>query len=612
MIAIALSDPEARRHVKLSFAASGIREQKLHFASFMSGSGGELAAAVHARGTSDSALAAAIRSVRDMEFYMPVKAHRESWTGQSAPLVAVALAENEAPLAFDSSGVATYLNREFPPNQPVLVLVPVETDFGRQVALNAQGRRERVCWSSDGESLAQASRRCTPSSGVKASLSYTPLDSSIIGVFASEIAFEHNECGGECWAWGDPEFEMHVHGKRQAADTRLRHIQCVGAGAGSVSKQPIGGIGAASFEYDQNGQSWTGSVQLLAREQLDVVQAVDSSWALTFWEDDSVMCVPTHAWLDPYAVITSAVGAGMAWVGWRGLNRREAGNQAYRESMSLIVGGILSTTALWDLANGGDDYIGLAVAKSTTSHQYASNSRNNVVILNDGGQYRGRATIHYRTTSGIYVGPTATVSLSRAANVTIPNGYALDYDAHAFDDAGASIAGATAVWTSSNPSVATVTQDGFVASTGLGTTVITAVIDGVSASGTVQVDALGAAQSMTIYPGVVALAAAGNTAIVTARTYDSHGWEIPDVDSYTWTSSNPSSCAVSIGSGGSGGGGTPYNTIAAERGKTATLTAHGGWGAHITATAETDEGITLSHTIWCSVNGGNAYSRGVR
>ena len=71
-----------------------------------------------------------LAGVRPLEFYMPVRKHRESWTGNGEVLVVSQLDESEPIVAFDAKGRCNSRSIETaPPEQPTLSIVPVETRF---------------------------------------------------------------------------------------------------------------------------------------------------------------------------------------------------------------------------------------------------------------------------------------------------------------------------------------------------------------------------------------------------------------------------------------------------------------------------------------------------
>jgi hypothetical protein len=584
-LALALRNSDALDHVKSALATSRIREQKLHFASFISGRGGPLlAAALRESGLSTDAFFQQVRSVRDLEFYMPVRAHREHWTGAESPLVAVALTEDGAPEAFNAIGAPRYLNRVYPPNEPVLVLAPVETDFRRQIELNAQGKAESACVPSRTETLAAAARRCAAgprasSSGPNMNSASSELDPSIVGLYATEIAFERDECGGECWLWGDPEYEMHVHGKLYADDTKLHHLQCASANASTSFWQP--GERSTEYEYNQDGpRYWSGKVKLLSREKAEQVMAADpSGWVVEFWEDDTEACLITNAYFGPGSLLVSAAGSYIVKAALR------SKPLTFNGTIALIVGVYLSSQILWDVLNGGDDLIGVAVDKDSTPFQLPPGAKNNVVILNDDGQYRGRATIKFHTAQGPYIGPVASVKISHSPGTKFPVGSNIQAWAYGVDEDGWYVPGRPVSWSSSNPSVAPVDANGIITGNQQGSATITATIDGVPASIAVDPTPVGDPVAVHLDHEFINLQP-GQWMYVYARLYDSNGFEVPVAGNYHWESSDQSACQVG------------YGSVDGE----AYLVGNGGTGAQITVTSS--EGLTDS--LYCSVGGGDA------
>jgi hypothetical protein len=65
----------------------------------------------------------------EMEVYMPVRAHREAYTGQQPLLVAWQVDEDEAPVAYNAKGERIVLSLDTPPQAPVLMIVPKEGDL---------------------------------------------------------------------------------------------------------------------------------------------------------------------------------------------------------------------------------------------------------------------------------------------------------------------------------------------------------------------------------------------------------------------------------------------------------------------------------------------------
>src|SRR2546426_6318615 len=129
-VALALADPEFRAYVKAQLDASSFREHKLPFQRFLAANGSRAAAAVaRSAGATPAAMLRAADAAIPLEFYFPVPAHRAAWAGDENLLVATALRDHDAPVAFDARGERRVLSPDEPPATPVLALVPVETDF---------------------------------------------------------------------------------------------------------------------------------------------------------------------------------------------------------------------------------------------------------------------------------------------------------------------------------------------------------------------------------------------------------------------------------------------------------------------------------------------------
>src|SRR2546426_4812235 len=129
-VALALANPEFRAYVKAQLDGSPFREHKLPFQRFLAANGGRAAAALaRSAGATPAAMRRAADAAIPLEFYFPVPAHRAAWAGDGNLLVATALRDHDAPVAFDPRGQRRVLSPDEPPATPVLALVPVETDF---------------------------------------------------------------------------------------------------------------------------------------------------------------------------------------------------------------------------------------------------------------------------------------------------------------------------------------------------------------------------------------------------------------------------------------------------------------------------------------------------
>ena len=129
-LALALAEPGFRAYVKDALDRSRVREHKLHLQTFLGRSGGRARAALaKGAGEGESSVDTDARSTIALEVYLPVPAHRASWSGGEDILVATARDDGEAPVAYDTRGRRRRLDARTPPATPVLAVVPVEADF---------------------------------------------------------------------------------------------------------------------------------------------------------------------------------------------------------------------------------------------------------------------------------------------------------------------------------------------------------------------------------------------------------------------------------------------------------------------------------------------------
>jgi uncharacterized protein YjdB len=104
-----------------------------------------------------------------------------------------------------------------------------------------------------------------------------------------------------------------------------------------------------------------------------------------------------------------------------------------------------------------------------------------------------------------------------------------------YDSRGSAVVGRTVVWMTNNATVAAISQTGRVTGILPGTAVITAVIDGVTATATISVHLVPVAR-VTVSPSSVAIDA-GKTATLTAKVMDAAGNVLTGRE-VTWTSSD--------------------------------------------------------------------------
>lgn len=257
-MALALADPAFRAYVKDALDRSPILEHKLHLQRLLRGRDRRaIEALAKAGGEAEASVDADASAATSLELYIPVPAHRAAWRGGDDILVATARDDDEAPVAFDVRGKRRLLSADAPPGEPVLALVPVETDFdAREVGL-------MLPWDGGG-------------AGGGGGGTATPTPTPPPGLYMTAAHFVGDFEG---WLKGSPEYEIHVLGQSGASDS-LTSYQCAGEHAGTA------------YAFDQNSLDWTGSVLLFSQTQLTNYRAAHPSQNLRILaiEDDDGAC----------------------------------------------------------------------------------------------------------------------------------------------------------------------------------------------------------------------------------------------------------------------------------------------------------------------------------
>ncbi|HET8624792.1 MAG TPA: hypothetical protein VFM14_14605, partial [Gemmatimonadales bacterium] len=213
-MARALADPAFRARVKADLDRSPVTEHKLHFQRFLTaGSSPALAEVARLNGESDHAVRAEVLEAAALELYLPVPEHRARWTGGANVLVATAIHDGEAPVAYDVQGRLIRLSADAPPHTPVIALVPAETNFD---ATSPSRVREGAVVCPYGGSV---SAQCGGGGGGGGT---SP------GLWMTYSSFTQTFEG---WLKGSPEFEIHILGQAGATDS-LTSYQCAGEHAG--------------------------------------------------------------------------------------------------------------------------------------------------------------------------------------------------------------------------------------------------------------------------------------------------------------------------------------------------------------------------------------------
>jgi len=339
-LARALGDADFRRYVKAQLAGSPFAEHKLHFQRFLGRDGRR---ALDAMGRAESEGDAAVQADADAgitaELYFPVPGDLERWDGGPDVLVATAMADHDAPVAFDTRGRRRILSPDGPPSLPVLALVPDETDFD-----HLPGPGHVIC---DIDTCPGTGGGGSGGTGGSGGPSPAP---PVLSLRLGKAQFVDTY---ESWLKGNPEFELHVLGPASATDT-----------TNMVSYQCVGEHAPAGYFWDMNGTSWSGDVKVFGQDQMDALERSfpGRSYVILALEDDDTACeIKTGA--DRFGdVFTALKNAYQSYIGIKDLKIitvngiiRVVG--AAKSAASLI-------NALANLIKSNDDLIGIAMADS--------------------------------------------------------------------------------------------------------------------------------------------------------------------------------------------------------------------------------------------------------
>jgi hypothetical protein len=256
-LALALADPAFRSYVWASLDHSVVAEHKVQFQRWLQGSGRRgMSALASAARDPEGLVGSDLAAAQPLELYLPVPAHRAAWRGGPDLLVATALADRDAPVAFDTKGRRRVLSPDAPPATPVLAVVPVETDFDASPTADA--------------TLDPGSGGGGGGGGGGGSTAPPP------GLYMTSSHFVQDFEG---WLKGSPEYEIHILGQSGSSDS-LTSYQCAGEHAGGA------------YVFDQNTLDWTGSVLLFNQAQLDNYKKAHPGQSLRILalEDDDGAC----------------------------------------------------------------------------------------------------------------------------------------------------------------------------------------------------------------------------------------------------------------------------------------------------------------------------------
>lgn len=256
LFARALANPAFRAYVKAQLDASPHREHKLQFQTFLGAHGGRALRQIAAEsGEPETGVAAEAGRAIALEIYLPVAEHRAAWSGDEQVLVATALTDREAPVAFDVRGRRHVLDPDVPPVTPVIAIVPVETNFDAGIQLQTC----LVCEGDGGPGSPPPPPPAPPA-----------------GLYLTK---SHLVQGFEGWLKGSPEIEVHILGQKGQTDSLISY-QCAGEHAGGP------------YAFNQDGKDWSGSVLLFSKQQFEIYNAAHpgQNVRVFFVEDDDTAC----------------------------------------------------------------------------------------------------------------------------------------------------------------------------------------------------------------------------------------------------------------------------------------------------------------------------------
>jgi hypothetical protein len=290
-VALAMNDAGLRHRVLADLRASRFTvEHKLHLRTYLHGQSGGILLNKLMKGTGRTreGVLALVDRVRPLEFYMPVQAHRESWTGGPGLYVGSLLADHTVPIVYDLAGRRVNVAVDAAPELPTLALVPVESDFSRPLP----AQRFRNGNDRGGEAIGTlfyveptcdfTARECVDDGTIGGGgityprgLYYTA--SSMYGV-------------GEGGLKGKPEIEVHVERgydpNQTSGSSETPFVLC-----------QAGETKSGLRYFNQDAEQWTGNALVLDSTELvqfgmDPALSTSAPRAFAIWlvEDDTAPC----------------------------------------------------------------------------------------------------------------------------------------------------------------------------------------------------------------------------------------------------------------------------------------------------------------------------------
>jgi len=275
LVALSLADPNLREHIRQDMRDAPTREFKLDFSAYVRGvNGSQLVTSMAQRKVATtSEVLSQLMALPPLEFYMPVEAHRTSWTGDANLIVAASIEDTEQPIAWDLKGNRVILDSKSPPAKPVLVLVPIETDFRNVLSPGEVLRR--------GDPNRRTIQGASTTSRAVVGQGFATGDVGTAsfpdGLY---ITFQRLVDRGEPWFMGAPEIEVHVHGPTSATNPHYgADLSC----SGDRLPVPRG--------FNQDNSFWNGNALVFSLSEIEAYNAIQpNGFQIMVWEDDNVMC----------------------------------------------------------------------------------------------------------------------------------------------------------------------------------------------------------------------------------------------------------------------------------------------------------------------------------
>jgi hypothetical protein len=375
LVAVAMDKEPARQHLKRDLKAAPFREHKLELSAYLRSKDGRalLEKIVALNGGDERELFATVASIRPLELYMPVAKHRESWTGSAEVLVVSQLNESEPIVAFDQTGRRIVLDRNAPPAQPTLSIVPVETRFDQPMAaeasMNVRDQKGTAIGTLEPTAI-KGSKLIACDVQCGGGTSPPPIIQPGLYLEYSRIVDMK-----EPWFRGDPEIEVHIQGPSAlSAPTNGEDLSCSGEHAYDYRKV-----------FDQNTGFWQGRVMLFSPDEtVAFANKFKQGFHVLFWEDDNEPCIlklDTNSLVELLKSTAAATGT--------------VALKVFPGATPLVVaaaflGTFFANAGAWLLTN--DDFLGAAVDQTSAGYYYPGNTH----VIMDGTTLNGRATIVYR------------------------------------------------------------------------------------------------------------------------------------------------------------------------------------------------------------------------